>query len=125
VRFFQGLTNIVNMVVTENVTDFVKQAESARVSLMGGVSLLELQRQELYTTMLMCQAYFSLFSTIAKMYKQVSRDHVMPGLTLCDELSKITSQPHAFGVKRRQLETFANDSQTYVRELIREVCFCP
>lgn len=59
----------------------------------------------------MCQAYFSLFSTIAKMYTKISIDHIMPGVALCDELSKSADgDPDAIAVRTQALNEFSDNA---------------
>jgi hypothetical protein len=121
VQFFGALSAMVEHVVKNNVKDFVLQVESARKLLIGNISLLDVSRQELYTISLMCQAYFSLFSTVAKMYTQISIAYIMPGVHLCDELSKSTDDPNAVADRSRKLEQFSEAAQTAVRELVAKV----
>jgi 3-methyladenine DNA glycosylase Mpg len=74
----------------------------------------------------MCQAYFSLFSTIAKMYTKVSIDHIMPGVKLCDKLSmSADGDPNAILVRSRELEQFTDNAQKAVRELVFQVSRVP
>jgi hypothetical protein len=122
VQFFGALSAMVEHVVKNNIKDFVLQVESARKLLIGNVSLLDVSRQELYTISLMCQAYFSLFSTIAKMYTQISIAHIMPGVHLCDELSKSTDDPNAVAKRSRELEQFSDAAQAAVQDLVAKVC---
>ncbi|KAF8892585.1 hypothetical protein BD779DRAFT_1661291 [Infundibulicybe gibba] len=105
-------------VVKRNVQDFVKQIGSAQRLLAGGLSMLDVSRQELYTISLMCQAYFSLFSTIARMYTTISVNHIMPGVKLCDQLSLSTNDPKAITQRARNLNDFTDQSQRAVRDIV-------
>ena len=78
--------------------------------------------QELCTTTLMCQAYFSLFSTIAKMYNKISIEHIMPGVALCDDLSKCADDDrNAVATGTKALNVFSDNAQAAVRTLISKV----
>lgn len=71
----------------------------------------------------MCQAYFSLFSTIAKMYTKISIEHIMPGVKLCDKLSMSVDggSPSVIAERVWELHRFSDNAQTAVRELVLKV----
>jgi len=114
VRFFSALSAMVEHVVKTQVADFLGLVGTAQ-RLIGNVSISDMSRQELYTTTLMVQAYFSLFSTIANMYKTMSIKHVMPGVALCDELSKSITDPAITNTKMQQLNDFTDAAQEAVK----------
>ncbi|KAF3940749.1 hypothetical protein ABW19_dt0206211 [Dactylella cylindrospora] len=120
VRFFSALSAMVEHVVKNNVKEFMLNVESAKKTLIAGYSMLDFSRQELYTTSLMVQAYFSLFNSIATMYNKISINHIMPGVRLCDELSKSTDDPSAVAKRTRQLEEYSDNAQNAVKELVAD-----
>ncbi|KAF8587134.1 hypothetical protein K439DRAFT_860309 [Ramaria rubella] len=122
VQFFSALSAMIEHVVKQNVKDFVGQVESARQVYVAHISLLDITRQELYTASLMCMGYFSLFSTITKMYTKISVDHIMPGIKLCDELSKSDDEnSEAIQQRTRALEIFSNEAQTAVKDIVSKM----
>jgi hypothetical protein len=124
VRFFGALSAMVENVVKTQVRDFLDQVDTAKTCLIGSVSLSDLSRQELYTTTLMVQAYFSLFNSIANMYKKMSVGHIMPGVKLCDELSRSSNDSNAMTRKMRELDEFTDAAQKAVREEVAKVRAC-
>jgi hypothetical protein len=121
VRFFSALSAMVEHVVKTQVADFLGQVDTAQTCLIGNISLSDMSRQELYTTTLMMQAYFSLFNTIANMYKKISVDHIMPGVYLCDDLSKSTTDPNATNTKLAQLTEFTDNAQKAIKDEVAKV----
>lgn len=122
VRFFSALSAMVEHVVKTKVREFLDEVDTAKGVLIAGISLSDLCRQELYTTTLMCQAYFSLFSTIATMYKKISIDHIMPGVKLCDEISKSQDDASATQTKMRDLNEFTDKAQEAIKNEVAKVC---
>lgn len=120
VRFFSALSAMIEHVVKHNVREFLDNADTAKQCLIGNVSLSDMTRQDLYTTTLMLQAYFSLFNSISTMYIKISKDHIMPGLNLCDQLSMSTNDPNAMTQRMRMLDEFTDNAQADVRDLVRK-----
>lgn len=54
---------------------------------IGDYTYTDFQRSQLCTVAVTLRAYFGVFGDIAKMWVQLSRDSIMPGLKMCDELS--------------------------------------
>lgn len=121
VRFFAALSAMVEHVVKSTVRDFFDQIDTAKTCLIGNISLSDLTRQDLYTTTLMCQAYFSLFSTIANMYIKINVDHIAPGVALCDKMSKTTDNPNALSERMIELDNFTEEAQAAVRREVKLV----
>ncbi|CAI7565821.1 unnamed protein product [Penicillium glandicola] len=120
VRFFSALSVMIEHVVKHNVREFLDNVDTAKTCLIGNISLSDMTRQDLYTTTLMLQAYFSLFNSISSMYIKISKDHVMPGLNLCDKLSMSTSDPNAMDERMRMLDEFTDNAQAAVRQLVKK-----
>ncbi|KZT01678.1 uncharacterized protein LAESUDRAFT_663435 [Laetiporus sulphureus 93-53] len=123
VLFFNALSAMVEHVVSQNIKDFIQQVDSATRVLMGGMSLLDVSRQELYNISVMCQAYFSLFKSVSQMYLQISRQYIIPGVALCDELSlsiegdddKIAA---AVATRTKKLGEYSDNAQGAIRAMI-------
>ena len=122
VRFFASLSAMVEHVVKGTVRDFLDQVDTAKTCLIGNISLSDLTRQDLYTTTLMCQAYFSLFSTIAEMYLKINVEHIAPGIKLCDKMSKTTDDPSALSQRMIELDNFTDEAQKAVKREVQLVC---
>lgn len=72
----------------------------------------------------MVRAYFSLIQTIANMYTEVSRDYIMKGLRMCDELSKATTTDQPQSVireKNEMLDDYARDVQFKLCRMVSQV----
>ena len=123
VMFFSALSAMVEHVVKSNVRDFLAQINVAKTCMIGNISLSDVSRQELFTTTLTVQAYFSLFQTIANMYTKISINHIRPGITLCDDLSRSTSNPDAMNQRMKALNQFTDNAQAAVREEVAKVVF--
>ena len=61
--------------------------------------------------------YFSIFMDVGKMYGEVSKNHIMPGVELCNQLSV----PSNIDGKMRALLEFTNDSQRGVSRIVQAV----
>jgi hypothetical protein len=112
---------MIEHVVKENVKDFLRQVGTAQKCIIAGVSLLDLSRQELYTTILMTQAYFSLFRSIADMYKSISVEYIQPGVRMCDEMSKTVDNPNSVQKRLADLNEFTEKAQEAVEKKVSEV----
>jgi hypothetical protein len=122
VRFFSALSAMVEHVVKQNVRSFLDQVGTAQECLIANISLSDYSRQSLYTTTLTVQAYFSLFQAITKMYVNISINHIMPGIKMCDELSKSSGDPKAISDRMRTLDRFTNDAEAAVKDEVSKVC---
>lgn len=118
VSFFSALSAMIEHVVKHNVREFLDTVDTAQSCLIGNISLSDMTRQDLYTTTVMLQAYFSLFSTICSMYTKISIQHIRPGINLCDQLSESTNDPNAMQQRMRELDQFTDSAQEAVRELV-------
>lgn len=54
---------------------------------VGNYTLTDLQRNQVFSAALTLRSYFIVFGDIAKMWVSLSRESVLPGLQMCEELS--------------------------------------
>lgn len=69
------------------------------------------------------QCYFSVICEISTTYVQVSKEHIMPGINLIDELSLERDQPYNMRVRR--LETWGTDSRSKIENVASTVRLTP
>lgn len=123
VSFFDALSALTEHLVKDHVQKFILQAENARKSIMGNYSLSDVVREQLYITSLMCQAYFSIFKDFAAMYVTISKDHIMPGVDLCDKLSMSLEQPGAVAERTARLQQFSDAAEKAIKDKVNEVSY--
>lgn len=75
----------------------------------------------------MARAYFSLLGDIAKTYTDASQKYIMPGVQMCNELSKACKIENAKDREmaqtnqRNELERYMDGVQENIQKLIRDV----
>ncbi|MCJ1403032.1 hypothetical protein MMC11_006254 [Xylographa trunciseda] len=88
-QFFQGVSAMVEFVVEnpcKRLLDTLHSGIEGEGHQIAGISYTEFQKQTLLTSTLMVRGYFSVVFDIAKVYTEVSRKHIMPGMNLMDRL---------------------------------------
>ncbi|MCJ1294579.1 hypothetical protein MMC34_006137 [Xylographa carneopallida] len=88
-QFFQGVSAIVEFVMEnpyKRLLDTLRSGIEGEGYQIAGISYTEFQKQTLLTSTLMVRGYFSVVFDIAKVYTEVSRKHIMPGMNLVDRL---------------------------------------
>ncbi|KAJ5188417.1 hypothetical protein N7491_004742 [Penicillium cf. griseofulvum] len=124
-QFFAAFSSMIEDVVESQVNEFVDYLSSSTDSgpSIAGFSFTDFQRQLIFTYILMTRAYFTLFRKIAQMYTEVSREHIFPGLKMCDELSKQISSGDteaAVTMKMNSLTEFSNEAQKGIKSKVDE-----
>lgn len=114
VLFFGAFSTMVTNVIVHFTEDFLTQAKVVQdvVDEIGAISLDDLIRQCLATVTLMCLAYFSLFNTITNKYKTFSIEHIMPGVSLCEQMGKTTNDElHSVEARLLKLQTYMENAR--------------
>ena len=80
----------------------------------------------MYGAVITLRSYFGVFSDIAKMWNELSKHHIMPGLKMCDELAVTADEDSGQMIKKvKVLEEWAQKASDAVAKIAREVCFHP
>ncbi|OBS29597.1 hypothetical protein FPOA_03534 [Fusarium poae] len=125
VRFFKAIGVVVEIFDKCHVEPFI---ETIKVMMtegedpnenyrIGDYTLTDLQRSQVYSGVLTLSSYFSAFGNIAKMWVTLSRDMVMPGVMMCDEISMATSErdPGVMLNKFRRLSQWSQEASARVK----------
>lgn len=77
--------------------------------------------QQVFSATVTLRSYFSVFGDIAKMWVDLSRDNVMPGLKMCDELSVTVGEGDAGQMKKRvaMLDKWSKEAADRVAQVAR------
>jgi hypothetical protein len=67
------------------------------------------------------RSYFGVFGDIARMWVQLSKDNIFPGLKMCDELSVTSEDPAQMKRKVAELDMWSRDAAQRISQLAREV----
>lgn len=84
---------------------------------VGSYTLADLQRDQICSTTLTLRSYFSVFGDIAKMWITLSKENVLPGLGLGDEIAN-PRQEQSLGViapKMRKLSQWSQEATARVK----------
>ncbi|KAK0660478.1 hypothetical protein QBC41DRAFT_383707 [Cercophora samala] len=131
VRFFKALTSLIDMCVQLQVDPFLDTIKAIVAAdgtdpnkdlRIGDYTMTDFQRSQVYGAAITLRSYFGVFGEISNMWVQLSKDCIMPGLTLCDELSASASDegPEAKALTKKkiaQLNKWTQDATARVRKL--------
>ncbi|KAF3915695.1 hypothetical protein AA313_de0208692 [Arthrobotrys entomopaga] len=127
VRFFKAMSKSIEVVVKgcvnpflDEVTAIVTNGASTTVYKVGSYSYTDIQRSQIFNSTLTIRAYFSVFADIAEMWLTVSKDHIFPGVELCDEMTSISDDPKEVKDRVRRLNEFSEKSQKAIKEICKE-----
>lgn len=72
----------------------------------------------------MIRGYFSVVFEVSRLYSEISREYIIPGINLIDSLGlsqnrDITSQ------RNKELEHYKKSAVQAIRELAEKVCYLP
>ncbi|KAJ4380921.1 hypothetical protein N0V85_008717 [Neurospora sp. IMI 360204] len=132
VRFFKAMEALVEMCIKFQVEPFL-QTVNAIVAAdgtdpnkdlkIGDYTYTDFQRSQLYSAAVTMRAYFGVFGDIAKMWVQLSKDSIMPGLRMCDELSVTVDDKDGAAQMRRKiadLNQWSTDAVDRVKKIAQE-----
>jgi hypothetical protein len=96
------------------ITDIDNPNKNYRI---GDYTLTDLQRSQVYSAALTLRSYFGVFGDITKMWVTLSKENVLPGLQMCDELSVTASENDsgAMAGKVRQLAQWSQEASGRVK----------
>ncbi|EGX53053.1 hypothetical protein AOL_s00007g2 [Orbilia oligospora ATCC 24927] len=127
VRFFKAMSKSIEVVVKgcvgpflDEITAIVTNGASTTVYKVGSYSYTDIQRSQIFNSSLTIRAYFSVFADIAEMWLTVSKDHIFPGVELCDEMTSISDDPKEVKDRVRRLNEFSEKSQKAIKEICKE-----
>ncbi|VUC27244.1 unnamed protein product [Clonostachys rosea] len=120
VRFFNSLAAIIQVVVNTYVEPFretlhsiVAHDESQKQHIkIANYSLVDLERTIVYGAVVTIRSYFDILRDIAKMWVNLSRDNIMPGLRLCDELATAIKGPNPRETLKKLISSLNDWSKT-------------
>ncbi|KAE8396006.1 hypothetical protein BDV23DRAFT_65742 [Aspergillus alliaceus] len=130
VSFFDALSNMIKTAVDLGVKKFLKLVTAAITGgessdldglQIGDFTLTDLHRSQIFSSVVYIRAYFSVFADIAKMWNQLSVKSIMPGLDLCNDMSRLSdSSGNELMQKQSQLDAWSDDAQANVKQIAGE-----
>ncbi|KAG0135297.1 hypothetical protein HOY82DRAFT_552306, partial [Tuber indicum] len=82
------------------------------------MELHEMQKRDVQTTALRVQSYFSVIQEVSSIYVQVSKRHILPGISMIDELGlQDGPDPGENARKRQTLDDYAHTTRTEVQKV--------
>ncbi|RPB06138.1 hypothetical protein L873DRAFT_25960 [Choiromyces venosus 120613-1] len=80
------------------------------------MQLHEMQKRNVQTTALRVQSYFSVIQEVSSIYVQVSKRHILPGISMIDELGLQDGPDGGENARKRQvLDDYAFTAKNEVR----------
>ncbi|KAK3371115.1 hypothetical protein B0T24DRAFT_667835 [Lasiosphaeria ovina] len=104
VRFFKALASMVELCVKFHVKPFLETIKAIVAAdctdpykdlRIGEYTLTDFQRSQVFVATVTLRSYFSVLSEVAKMWVDLSKENVFPGLALCDKLPETAEGPIA------------------------------
>ncbi|KAK1777277.1 hypothetical protein QBC45DRAFT_417155 [Copromyces sp. CBS 386.78] len=132
VRFFKAMEALVEMCIRFHVEPFLETVKMIVAAdgtdpykdlKIGNYTYTDFQRSQLYSAAVTMRAYFGVFGDIAKMWVQLSKDSIMPGLNMCDELSVTVDDKDGAAQMRKKiadLNKWATDAIDRVQKIAEE-----
>ncbi|KAK3505269.1 hypothetical protein B0T13DRAFT_485904 [Neurospora crassa] len=132
VRFFKAMESLVEMCIRFHVDPFLETVnlivaadgtDPYKDLKIGNYTYTDFQRSQLYSAAVTMRAYFGVFGDIAKMWVQLSKDSIMPGLKMCDELSVTLDDQDASAQMKKKiavLNQWATDAVDQVQKLAQD-----
>ena len=74
----------------------------------------------IFTSSLQVNAYFELLADIASMYTKVHLDHILPGIDLCDKMSRGGSDG-TLSQRAAEIDTYTDTARTAILDLVEKV----
>ncbi|KAI1855398.1 hypothetical protein JX266_000263 [Neoarthrinium moseri] len=130
VRFFRGIASIVEVCVKYHVGPFIATVKAItsdgddpnEAYKVGDYTFTDFQRSQVYSAAVTLRSYFGVFGDIAKMWVTLSKDNVLPGLRMCDELS-VTSDEKDPGIMQKKIHVltqWSSDATNRVQQIAVE-----
>ncbi|KAK3321875.1 hypothetical protein B0H66DRAFT_581333 [Apodospora peruviana] len=130
VRFFKAMVSAVDICVKSYVEPFLETVKAIGANdgndpyeklKIGDITLTDLQRSNIYSIAVTLRSYFSIFGDIAKMWVDLSKESVMPGLSLCDDISQTVEGPWANEAEVKKRVTTLYDWSRKASERVAQV----
>ncbi|KAL6922413.1 hypothetical protein FSST1_006439 [Fusarium sambucinum] len=129
VRFFKAICVVVETLVKFHIEPYLETIRALMAEgddpngnySIGEYTLTDFQRSLIYSGTLTLRSYFSLFGDIAKMWVTLSRESVLPGVMMCDDLSATANErdPGAMANKMRRLLQWAQEASSRMKTISR------
>ncbi|KAF4949191.1 hypothetical protein FGADI_9048 [Fusarium gaditjirri] len=127
VRFFRAIGAIVDTCVKYHVEPFLDTIKAITADgddpnkdyRVGDYTLTDLQRSQVYSAAVTLRSYFGVFGDIAKMWVTLSKENVLPGLMMCDELAVTADEkdPGAMAAKSKKLSQWSREASGRVKTI--------
>jgi hypothetical protein len=122
VDFYSGITLMVKDASEHACDEFLDTINTGfedgddEAKTIERMELHEMQKRDVQTTALRVQSYFSVIQEVSSIYVQVSRRHILPGISMIDELGlQDGPDPGENARKRQTLDDYAHTTRTEVQ----------
>ncbi|KAF4540101.1 Ncu06413-like protein [Lasiodiplodia theobromae] len=119
-RFFQGISGMVEFAARGPCRDLLETLETGierdESGAIAGVTFRDFQKQVLLNTTLMIRGYFSVVFEVSRLYCDVSREYIIPGVNLIDSLG-LSQNRDITNQRNKELEQYKRSAVQAIREL--------
>ncbi|KAL0261469.1 hypothetical protein SLS55_002899 [Diplodia seriata] len=104
----------------EQITDLLETLETGidrdETGAIAGITYRDFQKQVLLNTTLMIRGYFSVVFEVSRLYSQISREYIIPGINLIDSLG-LSQNRDITNQRNKELEHYKKSAVQAIREL--------
>ncbi|KAH7239987.1 uncharacterized protein BKA55DRAFT_519951 [Fusarium redolens] len=121
-KFFSLLCSLIESIILKK-TDLLAEEMSVvaeRSYRKKALTMTEIATQTIYTSTLQSKAYFSMLYDITYMYIEMDRDHITPGLLMCNEFSGALHKGTPVEQLQERLRAYNEKSGKALRLLIQK-----
>ncbi|KAL1630716.1 hypothetical protein SLS54_000587 [Diplodia seriata] len=119
-RFFQGISAMVEFAARGPCRDLLETLETGidrdETGAIAGITYRDFQKQVLLNTTLMIRGYFSVVFEVSRLYSQISREYIIPGINLIDSLG-LSQNRDITNQRNKELEHYKKSAVQAIREL--------
>ncbi|OJD33904.1 ncu06413-like protein [Diplodia corticola] len=119
-RFFQGISAMVEFAARGPCRDLLETMETGidrdDTGAIAGITYRDFQKQVLLNTTLMIRGYFSVVFEVSRLYSQISREYIIPGINLIDSLG-LSQSRDITNQRNKELEHYKKSAVQAIREL--------
>ncbi|KAF8846820.1 hypothetical protein BDZ45DRAFT_755587 [Acephala macrosclerotiorum] len=127
-RFFRGISAMVDFASKgpcENLLDTLESGlERDRLGVAAGITYVDFQKQLLMNTTFMIRGHFSIVFEVSRLYVEISRKYIMPGVDLIDELglTQVSDNPENPEIvsRNKRLAEYREGAVAKIRKLAED-----
>ncbi|VUC22508.1 unnamed protein product [Clonostachys rosea] len=120
-KFFSLLTSLIEDIILKKTDVLAEEmgVVAERSYKKKALSMSDVVSQTIYTSTLQSKAYFSMLYDIAFMYVEIDRDHIVPGLDMCNDFSGALAKGTPLAQLQETLRKYNESSGKALQALIK------